>query len=99
MRAWRERVAGVAVLMAAVTLAAGSAAAQDAAYKLPKGLEDQELAPIPADNPLTAGKIKLGRAALLRQAAVEDEADVLRDLPRSRKGLDRQPGALAQVRR
>ncbi|HEY6546593.1 MAG TPA: cytochrome c peroxidase [Vicinamibacteria bacterium] len=60
MRGWRDRVAGVAVLMAAVTLAAGSAAAQDAAYKLPKGLEDQELAPVPADNPLTAGKIKLG---------------------------------------
>jgi cytochrome c peroxidase len=28
--------------------------------KLPKGLEDQELAPVPADNPITAGKIKLG---------------------------------------
>ena len=32
--------------------------AQD--LKLPKGLEDQELAPVPADNPLTAGKIRLG---------------------------------------
>lgn len=29
-------------------------------YKLPKGLEDQELAPVPADNPITTGKIKLG---------------------------------------
>ena len=29
-------------------------------YKLPKGLADQEMAPVPADNPLTAGKIKLG---------------------------------------
>jgi len=32
--------------------------AQD--FKLPKGLEDQELAPVPSDNPLTAGKIRLG---------------------------------------
>ena len=32
--------------------------AQD--FKLPKGLEDQELAPVPADNPMTAGKIRLG---------------------------------------
>jgi cytochrome c peroxidase len=41
-----------------VLLGAPSARAQD--FKLPKGLEDQELAPVPADNPLTTGKIKLG---------------------------------------
>jgi cytochrome c peroxidase len=29
-------------------------------FKLPKGLEDQELAPVPAENPITAGKTKLG---------------------------------------
>jgi cytochrome c peroxidase len=29
-------------------------------YELPKGLADQEMAPVPADNPLTVGKIKLG---------------------------------------
>jgi cytochrome c peroxidase len=32
--------------------------AQD--FKLPKGLEDQELAPVPSDNPMTAGKIRVG---------------------------------------
>ena len=30
------------------------------AWRLPRALQDQELAPIPQDNPITAGKIKLG---------------------------------------
>jgi cytochrome c peroxidase len=47
------RLVGLLALFGAATTWA-----QD--FKLPKGLEDQELAPIPPDNPLTAGKIKLG---------------------------------------
>jgi hypothetical protein len=40
-----------------------------------------------------------GRAAVLRQALVEDQEDVVRDLPRSREGVDRRAGAVAEVRR
>ena len=47
-----------ALLVSLVALVAPGLSAQE--YKLPKGLADQEFAPVPADNPITAGKVKLG---------------------------------------
>jgi cytochrome c peroxidase len=45
-------------LVGLLALFGATAFAQD--WKPPKGLEDQELAPVPADNAMTAGRIELG---------------------------------------
>ena len=58
MRGSVPRVSWLATLMLAALASAGGSA--DApAFKPPRGLHDMEIA-VPADNPLTAGKIKLG---------------------------------------
>jgi cytochrome c peroxidase len=55
---WRATLAVVA-LVASASVTAQSTASTEPAFKLPRGLQDMEIA-IPADNPMTPGKIKLG---------------------------------------
>ena len=55
----RQRCGIVAGLVVVLSLVA-SAGAEAPGFKPPRGLEDQELV-VPADNPITAGKVQLGQ--------------------------------------
>ena len=55
----RTGMMGIAMLALHAALAGLAGAADSAAFKPPRGLHDMEI-PVPTDNPLTTGKIKLG---------------------------------------